>query len=116
MRLCFAFVVCVLVLVIQNSKALAQSYCSQPNSWTYSTFESLANANFKYLICLHNEQVDQINSHANILNSDGTDISKIAKLVAQLNDAISLLKAENYVLQESLKGLEARISDLEAQE
>lgn len=62
-------------------------------------FEGQIKAEFSYLICLHNEQNDALNEHADIINAQSR---RIADLESELDN-----------LRWALEQLEDRISDLE---
>lgn len=88
------FVMTLVAAVAPTSSAYA--YCSRGISFD---FESQINAEFKYLICLHNEQVESLNQHADLINRQA---GYIVDLESKIDD-----------LEWEISKLERRVSDLE---
>jgi archaellum component FlaC len=89
--------------------------------YSHSTFESLVNANLDYLICLHNDQVAQLNDHTSALNnrqielaSLDSNIARVAQLTIRMSNAIDRLETENADLKSIVESLTSRIEALEA--
>jgi hypothetical protein len=97
----------------------ARAFCVQGYGYD---FASSVNSSLDYLICLHNEQNDALNSqsrtiseNARIFNDAMDRQSQIAWAVDQVSDAIELMISENARLERRVAGLEYRLESLEAQ-
>ncbi|WP_298293381.1 hypothetical protein [uncultured Litoreibacter sp.] len=96
----------------------ASAFCSRGFGYD---FESQINAEFKYLICIHNEQNDALNNHSRLINdhADALNIQRasINDLIDRNNEmrqALLSLSSEVRNLAQSNELLEDRISSIEA--
>lgn len=107
------------VIVVLPGVALA--YCPEPRSYSYGSVEAQINAYIDHLICLHNEQVQTLNQHAEGINGLGDEIDGIRRNLAQAvipslkeqRQAVSELEAENLRLRRQVDEQEVRLRRLE---
>lgn len=104
---------------------LAAAYCSSPPSYLSSSFEQQVGKNLDYLLCLHNEQVVSLNSHATMLNALDADLASLSAsqsrsgnnsetmILRELIVKYTALSEENIRLAARLSQLEAAVSELE---
>lgn len=88
------------------------------NNGRYGDFAAQVNGNLDWLLCLHNEQVDSLNRHADLIDDLGRDLQHNAEMDRVVVMAVaeqSAMLRENAALRESLVALDARVAALEAQ-
>lgn len=76
-------------------------------------FSSQVNAEFDYLICLHNEQVKSINEQADIINGHARSINAQSDLISNQSYYISELERKLDRLESEVEDLKDRIADIE---
>ena len=102
---------------------LAHAYCVQPlNS---RGFERQVNDYIEHLICLHNEQVDTLNRHADLINDLGAELDGLRAGTLRETDSAPLsimrevvvkysaMEAENEQLRQRIAELEIRLARIE---
>ena len=110
----------VLVIWLPNAGAT----CTRPIN--YGNFEGQVNGNLDWLLCLHNEQVDSLNGHANRLADLSDQLYAASELNASILDQLEtingsvmtnfMISMQNQVtFEEKLLALTARIAALEAE-
>lgn len=116
---------CTLAIWLLLSPTLASAYCSETNGRLITRFEDAVNASIDYLLCLHNEQVVTLNSHATTLNAVEADLATLfasqsssksaaeAILLREVITRYTALSEENARLSIRLGELEGRLSSLE---
>ena len=78
-------------------------------------FASQVNAEFDYLICLHNEQVESINEHADLINDHARSINAQSDLISNQSYYISELERKLKALEYEVDDLKDQIADIKAQ-
>lgn len=104
-------------LFIATAPTYSWAYCSRGISFD---FESSINSEFKYLLCLHNEQVNSLNSQAEFMNTSRRMIGDLASdldgLREKHNTLVTIISEQERVI-ESLKWeielLERRLGAIE---
>ncbi|ATU94381.1 hypothetical protein [Phyllobacterium zundukense] len=83
-----------LALVIVPQQAFA--FCSR--GFALDPNDAL-NVELRYLFCLHNEQNDALNKHAEIINSQGSLIQRLDSKIDELELKLDLLARELVTLR-----------------
>ncbi|WP_219907803.1 hypothetical protein [Cereibacter changlensis] len=111
--------------VVISLPTLSAAYCSSPPSYSSSSFEQQVGKNLDYLLCLHNEQVVSLNSHARILNALDADMASLSASQSRSGNSAETMtlrevvmkytavSEENALLSARLSELEGRLNELE---
>ncbi|KQW62685.1 hypothetical protein ASD02_00695 [Ensifer sp. Root1252] len=98
-------------LVLLGSAAQAQAFCSEGFGYD---FESKLNSRLEYLVCLHNEQNDAINQHANIINSLNIKIDDLARKLRETESALQDREMEILNLTSEISSIKSDVDDVES--
>jgi hypothetical protein len=89
---------CVAVL-FTTMPGVAAAYCSERNQ---STFEKQVNERLEWLLCLHNEQVGSMNSHATMIDNNAQGIDRDDRRIRLLVSATADLANQVRSLKDNL--------------
>ena len=109
----------VLAVMFITVTTAANAFCQRKTQLMSDFSDTIANE-FEYLICLHNEQVNSLNQHSNLLGTHTEAIieiqdrqHRIAQALTEISNLVDIAIKENSAFERRLDDLERRLHSLE---
>lgn len=99
----------VLAALVAILPVAANAYCSERDEYS---FERQVSERMKWLLCLHNEQSDTLNSHAASINNGSDNGIRNNKRIILLVNAVAELSSELDVIRSDQEAMELALKSL----
>lgn len=96
-------------LLVLLSVQAASAFCTRSPGYD---FASSVDAELRHLICLHNEQVESLNLHAGMIDTNSENIRRLADELGSLDSALHMLARRIDALEQENALLRATVLEL----